>query len=93
MARLRLSGRIINDPRLSVQPLVNNPVNLPLRLAGLFFFNVQNPTDGITGPDGAVVMLSANGLLGTGFASQNGFLKVTTPSSLSLTSNRVTTNY
>ena len=60
-----------------------------------------------TGPDGAVVMSLANGLVGPGFASrepaptQSGFLKAqwvgrfkaTTPSSLSLTSNRVTTNY
>ena len=58
-----------------------------------------------TGPDGAVVMSSANGLVGTGFASRYrlqsravfkdpmGRCKTTTPSSLSLASNRVTTNY
>ena len=58
-----------------------------------------------TVPDGAVVKLSANGLVGTGFASRyrsnqelafKGPLsrrKATTPSSLSLTSKRVTTNY
>ena len=60
---------------------------------------------GKTGLDGAVAMSSVNGLIGTGFASQyrlqpkRGFkgpigrCKETTPSSLSLTSNRVTTNY
>ena len=42
-------------------------------------------------PDGAVVMSSANGLVGTVFASRTQW--VTTPCSLSLTSNRVTTNY
>ena len=58
-----------------------------------------------TGPDGAVAMSSANGLVGTGFASSTQIVfvflkahwivrcKTTTPSSLSLTSNRVTTNY
>ena len=58
-----------------------------------------------TGHDGAVVMSSANGLVGTGIASQYrlqpraGFKgtmgrgMATAPSSLSLTSNRVTTNY
>ena len=57
------------------------------------------------GHDGAVVMLSANGLVGTRFTSQyqlqprEGFKDpmgrciASTPSSLSLTSNRVTTNY
>ena len=57
-----------------------------------------------TGPDGSVVMASANGLVGTGFASRyqlqipervfkdpTGRCVATTPSSLSLTSNRVTT--
>ena len=68
---------------------------------GLAAFNVQLTT----GPDGAVFMSSANGLVGTGFASQyrlqpRAFFKdpmgrcmATTPSSLSLTSNRVTTNH
>ena len=61
-----------------------------------------------TGPDGAVVMSLANGMVGTGFASRYrlqpraGFFFIktqwvgcmaTTFSSLSLTSNRVTTNY
>ena len=58
-----------------------------------------------TGADGAVVMSSANGLVGTGFASRYrlqprvglkdpmGRCMATTPSSLSLTSNRITTNY
>ena len=54
----------------------------------------------------AVVMTSANGLVGTGFVSRYrlqpraGFFKgpmgrcmATTPSSFSITSNRVTTNY
>ena len=59
----------------------------------------------VTGPDGAVVMSSANGPVGTGFASHTGSnpervfkgpmgrCMATTLSSLSLTSNRVTTNY
>ena len=52
----------------------------------------------ITGPDGAVAMSSANGLVGTGFASRvfkgpTSRCKTTTPSSFSLTSNRVTSNY
>ena len=58
-----------------------------------------------TGPNGAVAKSSVNGLVGTGFASRYGSnpelvfkgpmgrCKVTIPSSLSLTSNRVTTNY
>ena len=58
-----------------------------------------------TGPDGTVAMSSANGVVGTGFASQYqlqpragfknpmGRCMATTPSSLSLTSNRVNTNY
>ena len=55
-----------------------------------------------TSPDGAVAKASANGLVGTGFASRYryrvfkgpmGGCMATTPSSLSLTSNRVTTNY
>ena len=55
-----------------------------------------------TGPDGAVVMSSANGrgsYLGTGsnpkqiFKGPMGRCKATTPTSFSLTSNRVTTNY
>ena len=58
-----------------------------------------------TGPDGAVVKSSANWLVGTEFASRYGlqhragFIKAQwvgiwpTPSSLSLISNRVTTNY
>ena len=58
-----------------------------------------------TGPDGAMVMSSVNGLVGTGFASRYwpnpervfktpvGRCMATAPSSLSLTSNRVTTNY
>ena len=58
----------------------------------------------ITSLDGAVVMSSANGLVGTGFTSRYwlqsrvgfkspmGMCKATTHSSLSLTSNR-TTNY
>ena len=56
-----------------------------------------------TGPAGAVAKSSANGLVGTGFASRSnpervfkdpmGRCKATTPSSLSLTSNRFTTNY
>ena len=62
-----------------------------------------------TGPDGAVLMLSANELVDTGFASRYrvfkgpmGRCKATTPYSLSLTvrvpdlvtiGNRVTTNY
>ena len=61
-------------------------------------------TDLNTGPDGAVVMSSANGLgsyLSTGsnpervfkFNGPMGRCMATTPSSLSLTSNRVTTNY
>ena len=52
-----------------------------------------------TGPDDAVDMSSANGLVGTGFASRYrlqpraGFHRpLHPPSSLSLTSNRVTTN-
>ena len=61
--------------------------------------------DGATGPDGAVVMSSANGLVGTGsylgtgcnperdFKGPMGRCKATTPSSFSLTSNRVTTNF
>ena len=55
---------------------------------------------GKTGSDGAVAMSSANGLVGAGADSNPGFLKgpmgrcmATTPSSLSLTSNRATTNY
>ena len=64
-------------------------------------FSAPSPT----GPDGAVAMSSANGLVGTGFTSRYrlqpragfkdpmGRCKATTPSSLSLTSNRVTTNY
>ena len=56
----------------------------------------------VTGPDGALVMSSANGLgshLGTGsnperaFKGPMGRCKATTPSSFSLTSNRVITNY
>ena len=59
----------------------------------------------LTSPDGVVAMTSANGLVGTGFASRYrlqprtifkhpmGRCKATTPSSLSLTSNRVTTKY
>ena len=54
-----------------------------------------------TCPDGAVAMSLANGLVGTGFVSptQKGFLKAQWVGvrplhpSLSLTSNRVTTNY
>ena len=52
-----------------------------------------------TGPIGAVTMLLANGLVGTVFASRYwlqprvGRCKATTLSSLSPTSNRVTTNY
>ena len=58
----------------------------------------------ITGADGAVAMSSANGLVGTVFASRYwlqpqrvfkgpmGRCMATTPSSLSLPSNRVTTN-
>ena len=64
----------------------------------LFFFH-------LTGPDGVVAMSSPNGQVGTGFASRYrlqprgifkgpmGRGKATTPSSLPLTSNRVTTNY
>ena len=47
----------------------------------------------MTGPDGAVAKSLAIGPVGTGFTSQSCVLKATTPSSLSLTSNRVTTNY
>ena len=59
----------------------------------------------VTGPHGAVAMSSANGLVGTGIVSRYqlqsragfkgpmGRCKATKPSSLSLTSNRVTTNY
>ena len=58
-----------------------------------------------TSPDGAVAMSLANGLVGTGIASRYrlqpragskgpvGRCKATTPSSFSLTSNRITTNY
>ena len=57
-----------------------------------------------TGPDGTVAMSSVNGLVGTGFASRYrlqpravpvgvGRCKAITPSSFSLTSNGVTTNY
>ena len=56
-----------------------------------------------TGPNGTVAMSSANGLVGSGFISGSnpeqvfkgpmGRCKATTPSSLSLTSNRFTTNY
>ena len=55
-----------------------------------------------TDTDGTVAMSSANGLVGTGFATryrlqpragQMGRCKTTTPSSPSLTSSRVTTNY
>ena len=63
--------------------------------------------DNVTGPDGAVAKWSAKGTgryvlgsyLGTDSNSecvlkaQMGRCKATTPSSLSLTSNRVTTNY
>ena len=57
----------------------------------------------IISPDGAVAISLANGLVGTGFASQYwlqprvdfkgpvGRCKATTPSSFSLTSNRFTT--
>ena len=54
----------------------------------------------ITGPSGAVAKSLANGLVGTRFISQYQFFKstmgrckATAPSSLSLTSNRVTANY
>ena len=53
----------------------------------------------VTGPNGAVAMSSTNGLIGTGsnpeqvFKAPMGRCKTTTPSSLSLNSNRVTTNY
>ena len=48
-----------------------------------------------TGPDGAVVMSSADGLVGTEFASRYRLIPrvVFKDSSLSLTSNRFTTNY
>ena len=44
----------------------------------------------ITGPDGTVAMSSANGWV---FKAPMGRCKATTPSSLALSSNRVTTNY
>ena len=59
----------------------------------------------MTGLDGAVATSSANGLVGTGFTSQYrlqqragfkgpmGRCKATTPSYVSVTSKRVTTNY
>ena len=73
----------------------------PLLPHKLLFFK----EDGATGPDGAVVISSANGLVGTGsylgtgcnpervFKSPMGRCKATTHPSLSLTSNRFTTNY
>ena len=72
---------------------------------GKMLFKISTGYISLTGPDGAVVMSSANGLVCTGFASRYGSnpervfkdpigrCMATTPSSFSLTSNRVTTNY
>ena len=69
------------------------------------FYNMKRNMVGDTSPDGAVAMLSINGLvdmvlhLSTGSNPERVFkvpmdrCKATTPSSLSPTSNRVNTNY
>ena len=75
-------------------------VKRPSEMSGGSYIYIQWRKTTRTGTDGAVAMSSANGLVGTGFdtavRTQSGFLKAqspeaTTPSCLSLTSNRVTT--
>ena len=84
-------------PTITVQPLdKNTSCNNSLAV---------QKTRMMTGPDGAMAKSLANGLVGTGFVSRYrlqpiadfkgpmGRCKATTPSSLSLTSKRVTSNY
>ena len=73
------------------------------RCVGLPYFKGEQFRLSARSNNGAVAMSSGNGLVGTGFASQyrlnteRGFKgpmgMATTPSSLSLTSNRVATDY
>ena len=101
----RHSSRTVNRMRLFHNRAVSITLPSGINKLGKMLFKISTGYISLTDPDGAVVMSSANGLVGTGFASHYGSnpervfkdpigrCMATTPSSFSLTSNRVTTNY